>query len=389
MVSQVALPRSNPRNQLDYAEGIAGVYANQLTRLRPTMSAAVVRSAIDRPATHRPLRSSLPATDALDFDSSRCGRRSTLGRLHVIDLGAATVGSLGLALDHFQPDGALYVGNPAGEPHWIGLKFWGHGGRSYSAPGSLEKLRHLASETLTRPTRRAGKLQRRDIRAIYKNVLAERYHALRPLRLICDTTCRPLRTLLAELTSQVACELLPCRSLPLPAKPDRHQPAISHQVTVPPATNQRRLWAIAHEIVEQRAHFGIWIDGDGDACQIVDERGRSVHATQLLAALAHWLAQPTVSTVLVEEDVPNAISLAHLLPSDHQIVRSAPTREAMFETMLSSQARLGGGPSGRIWFGGQHPTSDALRVLTELLGLLSQADVPLSSLVDSVCSTAA
>jgi hypothetical protein len=52
----------------------------------------------------------------------------------------------------------------------------------------------------------------------------------------------------------------------------------------------------------------------------------------------------------------------------------------MARSMAEHRARLGGGPSGRLWYGS---AADALQTLTHLLVLLSQSDRPLSQLLDA------
>jgi hypothetical protein len=47
--------------------------------------------------------------------------------------------------------------------------------------------------------------------------------------------------------------------------------------------------------------------------------------------------------------------------------------------MREHHARLGGGASGRFWFGGPAVAPDALHVLALLLNVLSRSDRPLSA----------
>ncbi len=134
---------------------------------------------------------------------------------------------------------------------------------------------------------------------------------------------------------------------------------------------------------EDEADFGLGIDGDGETLQLVDERGRIVNAERLLLALVRRLAPVETSRgVVLEADASHAAG-QQLILAGAPPIESMSTRQSMFVTMQRTGAVLGGGPSGRLWFGGELPQTDALRTLAELLQLLSQGDPVLSEVLES------
>ena len=44
-----------------------------------------------------------------------------------IDTGPASAPCTARAIEHLAADGGIFVGNAAGAPHTVGLKFWAHG----------------------------------------------------------------------------------------------------------------------------------------------------------------------------------------------------------------------------------------------------------------------
>jgi phosphomannomutase len=86
--------------------------------------------------------------------------------------------------------------------------------------------------------------------------------------------------------------------------------------------------------------------------------------------------QPGVTIVLEQESSPGAAEAIER--AGGVAVVSASSREAMCRAMREHTALLGGGPSGRVWFGQPCPRPDALRALATLLVLLSQSDRALS-----------
>src|SRR6185437_8900891 len=110
-----------------------------------------------------------------------------------------------------------------------------------------ESIAHLLERGLDRPGRCYGELAHGSARRHYLAGLTGYFHALRPLRFVIDTGCGMSIDYLRELTANVACE-----------------------VTVRDSGGAAAS-AIAERIVEERAHFGILVDGDGEACRLFDE----------------------------------------------------------------------------------------------------------------------
>ena len=270
----------------------------------------------------------------------------------VVDCGAATAPALLSARQRSAAAGAMLVGNPNGQPGRIGLTMWGRDGLPLSAGGELDAVQKIfeakqfmgataglsssgvcqhdaGAPLLHKPevapqsriyaqtiaARLPGGFVTDSVEAEYLTGLADFYHALRPLRLVVETSSVVLRRYLESLLSRVAIELV----VQNPASGDGEQ----------------RLQRISEHVRQNGAHLGIWIDGYGQSCRVVDERGAVVAPESLVSLLA---------------------------------------REAV---------GLTGDAKGRIWFAGNPAAADALRVLTLLLVILSRSDLPLSRVIGS------
>ena len=345
-------------------EGVAGVYLNELSPVETRQLAAAFGLFLSRQSAEplgpvalagdgRALAPELAAAAADGLRRSGC---------KVVDLGASTAASLAWALEHLEAAGGFFVGNAGGDANTVGLKLWGAAGRPISAGCELQAIRDLCEQEAERPKRAYGGLSRVQIDPLYLAGLQPYYHALRPLRFVLDTGCRPLVDYFRRLATAVACQMLLCR-----------------EAGQGPAAGALHL---GPRVVAEQAHFGVSIDGDGEACRFVDERGAGVTGEQTLLSIArHLLDRLPGAAIVVERGAAPAI-VERLTEIGAKVVRSEPSRAAMDAAMRESGAIFGGGPSGRFWHGRGRPMADGLKTLSLVLTMLSLSDRPLSAVLE-------
>lgn len=285
------------------------------------------------------------------------------------DRGATTTADVARRIAADGAAGGMFVGNDSAETGRIAIRFLGPHGQPFSAGdgstgrqlfgGSLDQIVQAFDLPPSRPVRSApGQLNESSppAEAIVSNPGG------RTLRFVLDTSNRFLR-----------------RSIPVASG--------GHHALIQPAEERvaHRMGAaqgpLAAAVIRQHADFGIWIDGHGERCRVVDERGAEVAAELLTALLAVEHAGRARRPVIVLEPA-TAKPVAALLKQVAKVRRGHPRCEAMFGRMAETEATFGGGPSGRIWFGGPTPTSDAAQALRLLLEILQAAREPISSLLD-------
>ncbi len=343
----------------------------------------------------RPLTAELVAAAAEGLRSTGC---------NVVDIGPSTAPCLAFAVGHLQAAGGILIGNPGEDSHSVGMKFWAAGPRPLSLSGdspifadakigtvpftvgagvSLEAIIQRYEAGPAPPARNHGQLRRYEADRPYLALIAEYYHALRPLRVIVDSASRPTLDFLQRLAATVACQIIPSRST---------------RAELP------------RQILADTAHFAACINGDGETCRVLDERGQEVSPERLLLLLAGNADEfpivggdscrrlPDASSqsatgvasynpkpagaVVLESDTTSAID-ERLKRLGISVARSGPRRADMAAAMLKHGATLGGGPSGRFWHSAAGPPlCDALMTVTRLLIALSRGDAPLSQVLD-------
>ncbi len=293
-----------------------------------------------------------------------------------VEAGATTSASLASVTHQLRADAAIWLGNASGRPHAFSLKVLGTGGQPWSSPGGLDRVQEIYDSRPARPKRHGGGLRRASADEVYLKPLESLFHALRPLRFVVDTASAPLLGCFERLASDSACELV---------RPQRTQMFAQQRPTADTSFLARRVSLIGQQVVEEGAHFGLWIDGDAESCHAVDERGLPVDIERMFWMMATYVCrEQSQPTMVLEADASSDLNVA-LEQLGVRVIRSRSTRESMSAAIASSDAIFGGGPSGRFWYSGQPPLPDALMTLSLLLTMLSQSDRPISAVLDSGC----
>jgi phosphomannomutase len=141
---------------------------------------------------------------------------------------------------------------------------------------------------------------------------------------------------------------------------------------------------LGEQVRDERAHFGVEVDDDGERLRLLDERGREVPDERLFLLVArHLLAERPKGAIVVEEDV-GAETSREIAALVGRVIGSDSRRAEMHRSMWENGAILGG-PGRRFWYRSEegHCSADGLVTLTLLLKLLSQSDRPLSEVLDA------
>ncbi|MEX0675613.1 MAG: hypothetical protein WD063_00960 [Pirellulales bacterium] len=307
-----------------------------------------------------------------DFVPAAC-RALQMAGCRALETGAVTSPCLAAAAHHLRAEAALWVGNSSGQPHATSIKLWHAGGRPSSSPGELDVAFGCYESPPVRPKRGGGRLQRFGAEEVYLPTLRGLFHGLRPLVFVLDTTCDALVRYWQGLNAQAACRMVqPARGLAESRAGAEDRPFIS-----------RRIDSVAREVLAEGAHFGMWIDGDGETCRLVDERGEQVDGEKFLVLVAGYVCREQPGAGVVLEPAAGIEPQRALGRLGARVSRADVTRQGMCERMESTGALVGGGASGRYWFSGPPPMPDALLSLSLLITILSRSDRPLSEVLDA------
>jgi len=396
-------------------EGLAGTAENQINvavARRLAMAFGTVLGQL--PGAGSPVRVavggdgrwlSAPLVAAVSLGCQRAGCR-------VIETGNATAGSLAMVVRQGGLDGGILIGNTLSATQTVSLKCFGPEARPWSAGGGLAPVRRALADEAVRTSRRFGGLERVDRTAEYRQGLGELFHGLRPLRFVLDAASRPLVEHLRQLVARSACEIISPGvpvgeaetdggsvdtgrrpraagrqgSLGTPPNSVRERPKSLRTRPEslrarPESLRARHVDRLRTQVTRVNADFGVWIDGDGDALVLVDQRGRQIGPERVLWALLGQTTAPAGRPIVLARDVA-ASGKQLFTAAGWQVIEAEPTCQAVDAALRESGAAAAAGPGDRLWFAGQHATSDALVSLGLILQLLSGQDRPISEMLD-------
>ena len=130
------------------------------------------------------------------------------------------------------------------------------------------------------------------------------------------------------------------------------------------------------------ACMGIALDGDGDRCVLVDERGELVDGDQLLYVLARdaqargELRGPVVGTVMSNLGLEQALGALGI-----PFLRAAVGDRYVMAVLKEHGGQLGGETSGHLINLAKTSTGDGLATALQVLAVMQQTGEPLSALV--------
>ncbi len=134
---------------------------------------------------------------------------------------------------------------------------------------------------------------------------------------------------------------------------------------------------------ERGARLGIALDGDGDRCLLVDERGALVHGDAILTIVARsavaagrWKKKRVVATVMSNRGLARALREVGV-----EVETVGVGDRRVVEALRRGDLPLGGEQSGHVVFGADNDyIGDGLYTALRVLRILAEEGAPLSAL---------
>lgn len=366
--------------RLFQANGIRGLYLNQLTRNEASQVAAAYAATLREIAEIWRARHPAPPSRWLKVVFGHDYRPSspdlaiaaaTTLRQHgceLIDLGWTTRPQVDQALRASGADGAFFVTGHGAAAGWNGFDLLGPDGIVWSRGGVLDWVEQRFQQSCPRPERESAPQTLHDATEESLTQLRKQLHGLRPWRVAVEVTEPTLEKLLIASKPDWPGELvvLPQREGNAPAEPSLSQSRRSQSGAVsssPPS-----------DTADVTFHFG----EDTRQISVRDETGQIVVEVSILFSLGEVLLDehPHVDVVLSDALFDRCgWTVQRCGPGYLVFHRGGTTEEQLVRTMHSLNSSLGLDGEGRYWIRREgHIDCDGLLTLTMILHSLNRTD---------------
>lgn len=294
--------------------------------------------------------------------------------VNIVDIGVCHTPLLYFSLFHLDTNGGVMITGSHNPPEFNGFKVCL--GKTTIHGHEIQKVKEIAKQG--RFAQGSGAVRSQNILSGYWDYIARDIALKRGLRVAIDAGNGTGGQVAVPLLKRLGCEVIE-----LNCSMDGHFPNHHPDPTIP-----KNLEQLIAAVRQQQADVGIAYDGDADRIGVVDEQGAIIWGDYLMILYARDILK----------QVPGATFISEVKASQnfYQEVERSGGRAIMWKTghslikakMQEEHAVLAGEVSGHIFFAHRYfGFDDAIYATCRLLEILSNAAVPLSTLLADVPRT--
>jgi phosphomannomutase len=294
----------------------------------------------------------------------------------VLDVGRVSTDALYFAVSHLQCDGGIMITASHNPPEYNGFKLCRAHAEPLSKEDGIQRMQDLIELEDYDLDRGRGSCETADILPVFiEHVLSfVNPSALRPFKVVVDAGNGMAGAILPTVF-----ERLPLKLVPMYFELDGTFP--NHPASPIEPENLKDL---QERILAEKADFGVAFDGDADRMFLVDEKARPLggDVTTMLVAKSLLAKNPGATIIynlICSRAVPEMIEREGGRP-----IRTPVGHSLIKPIMKREEALFGGEHSGHFYFRDNSYADSGLIAMLMAAEVLSEADRPLSELVDSL-----
>jgi len=293
--------------------------------------------------------------------------------LNVIDIGIVASPVFYFACHKWNVNGGLMITGSHNPPEYNGMKISVEQATIYG-----EEIKDILRRLVKgEKPRGAGKCEKRDIIADYREFIKKDIKVARKLKVVVDSGNGVGGGILIPVLRQMGLEVIS-----LFEKVDGNFPNHFPDPTVP-----ENLTALTKTVIEGKADFGVAFDGDADRIGVVDEKGGIIWGDKLMALFSKFLLEKNPGGKIVFE-----VKCSKALPEAIEKYGGVPvmsrTGHSPIEARIKKDGALFGGEmSGHIYFNDRYfGFDDALYTASRLCEIVAADNKPLSLYLQDISS---
>ena len=291
----------------------------------------------------------------------------------VDNLGIVTTPILYFAIAHKNKDGGVMVTASHNPPEWNGLKLCREKGIVVGQGSGIEQIKDVIKNKKFTKTARQGKTEPYEgIVNEYSRFVLNKISVEKKLKVVLDTGNSVPGIVAPMLFKKAGCEVTVINE-----KLDGTFPSRS------PEPTEESLQQLINAVKKTSADFGVGYDADGDRAVFSDDQGRILPGDFTLIIFAQALITKGKRKVVYDVSCSSAVEEAIKAKGGVPIVERVG-RPFIMDRVLREKAVFGGEESGHFYFPDIYGLDDGTFASLKMAEILSQVDVPLSQMFDSI-----
>jgi phosphomannomutase len=291
--------------------------------------------------------------------------------IDVIDIGLCTTPMSYFAIGSLEAAGGLMTTASHNPAKYNGFKVSREMAIPLAYETGLDKLELMVTTGAYTKGGARGGVEKRDVSQAYIDHVLELAGDIKPLTLAVDAGNGITGTFLPRVFDR-----LPCEVTPMYFEPDGTFP--NHEANPLKAENVADLQAKVREI---GANLGIAMDGDGDRCAFVDEKGQTVGSDLVTALVAQEVLKKYPGSGILYDLRSSRAVPEEIKAHGGRPVRSRVGHAYMKKIMRQQDIPFGGELSGHYYFRDNYYADSGFMAMVEVLTLLSASGKPFSEMV--------
>ncbi len=291
---------------------------------------------------------------------------------NVIDIGMIDSPQMYFAINHLGTCGGVQVTASHNPAKYNGFKISGLGARPVGATTGLKDIAHIAIALLHTKGRVDGLVEKYDLTAEYKNhVLKFLQPNLKKLKVAVDASNGMAGKMVPVVFGDLPIEIIDLNF--------EHKGTFKHE---PNPLVEENLAEVKATVREKGCDFGVCFDGDADRLMMVDEKGRTIGCDLITALMVPYFLKTSRKSVIVYDLRSSLVVSEEILKYDGVPRRERVGHAFMKKALRDSRAVFGGELSGHFYYRDNYSTDSGLITLVHVLNILSEAQVPVSELIE-------
>ncbi|MEM1586605.1 MAG: phosphomannomutase/phosphoglucomutase [Candidatus Bathyarchaeia archaeon] len=294
------------------------------------------------------------------------------GGLNVIDIGIVTTPMLYFATKFYGVNGGVMVSASHNPPEWNGFKILLDRGFVCIGRG-MEDLMNIALKADFRKVKPGSVKVNAGAIEDYIKYVSERVNIRGGFKIAADPGGGSATLLIPRVFERAGAAVFTIYG-ESDGSFSRH----------PPEPDQRTLGELKRVVLDNNAEFGVGFDGDGDRAVFIDDRGRLVPSSTVLAILIkHYLSKNRGAPVVYEVSCSMVVEETIRALGGKPIL-SRVGHTYIYEKMIDEGAVLGGESSGHFYFKDIYGFDDGIYAGLKMAEAISEDGRRLSEMVDSI-----